>query len=130
MNSQHLLDNFLETILDPDKETINYYGAEVPFPSLVQAELSYQFNLNLKNNVLPNEFEKNIEKVKVGIKYDLEKKYELYYLLLYHICYLRKNTVDLMQDNKFNFKQLNELLFGTEEDIVKYYNEIKQYSLN
>ena len=54
MNSQHLLDSFLETVLEPDKETINYNGVEVPFPSLAQAELDRQFNKNLKNNVSPS----------------------------------------------------------------------------
>ena len=52
MNNQLLLDNFLETVLEPDKETINYYGVEVPFPSLAQAELNHQFNLNLNNKLI------------------------------------------------------------------------------
>ena len=84
MNNQHLLDSFLETVLEPDKETINYYGVEVPFPSLAQAELDRQFNINLKNNVSPRDFEKVIDGVIVSIKLDLKKKYKLYYFLLYN----------------------------------------------
>ena len=66
MNNQLLLDNFLETVLEPDKETINYYGVEVPFPSLAQVELNHQFNLNLNNNISPDIFESIIEKVAIG----------------------------------------------------------------
>ena len=29
MNNQHLLDSFLETVLEPDKEIINYNGSDV-----------------------------------------------------------------------------------------------------
>lgn len=61
MNDQLILDNFLETILETDKETINYNGIEIPFPSLAQAELDRQFNINLKNNISPNEFEKRLK---------------------------------------------------------------------
>ena len=127
MNNQHLLDSFLETVLEPDKETINYYGFEVPFPSLAQAELDRQFNLNLKNNVSPRDFEKVIDGVIVSIKLDLKKKYKLYYFLLYNISYLRKNKINL---TKFNFEEINELLFSTEENIFKYYEQIKRLSLN
>ena len=127
MNNQHLLDSFLETVLEPDKETINYYGVEVPFPSLAQAELDRQFNLNLKNNVSPRDFEKVIDGVIVSIKLDLKKKYKLYYFLLYNISYLRKNKINL---TKFNFEEINELLFSTEENIFKYYEQIKRLSLN
>ena len=130
MNNQHLLDSFLETVLEPDKETINYHGVEVPFPSLAQAELDRQFNLNLKNNVSPRDFEKVIDGVIVSIKLDLKKKYKLYYFLLYNISYLRKNKVDITKENKFNFEKANELLFSTEENICKYYEQIKRLSLN
>ena len=74
MNNQHLLDSFLETVLEPDKETINYHGVEVSFPSLAQAELDRQFNLNLKNNVSPRDFEKVFDGVIVSIKLDLKRK--------------------------------------------------------
>ena len=107
MNNQNLLDSFLETVLEPDKETINYYGVEVPFPSLAQAELDRQFNLNLKNNVSPRDFEKVIDGVIVSIKLDLKKKYKLYYFLLYNISYLRKNKIDITKENKFNFEKVN-----------------------
>ena len=127
MNNQHLLDSFLETVLEPDKETINYHGVEVPFPSLAQAELDRQFNLNLKNNVSPRDFQKVIDGVIVSIKLDLKKKYKLYYFLLYNISYLRKNKINL---TKFNFEEINELLFSTEENIFKYYEQIKRLSLN
>ena len=127
MNSQHLLDSFLETVLEPDKETINYYGVEVPFPSLAQAELDRQFNLNLKNNVSPRDFEKVVDGVIVSIKLDLKRKYKLYYFLLYNISYLRKNKINL---TKFNFEEINELLFSSEDHIYSYYNKIKQLSLN
>lgn len=127
MNNQHLLDSFLETVLEPDKETINYYGIEVPFPSLSQAELDRQFNINLKNNVSPRDFEKVIDGVIVSIKLDLKRKYKLYYFLLYNISFLRKNKIDL---TKFNFEEINELLFSTEEYIYSYYVKIKQLSLN
>ena len=127
MNNQHLLDSFLETVLEPDKETINYYGVEVPFPSLAQAELDRQFNLNLKNNVSPRDFEKVIDGVIVSIKLDLKRKYKLYYFLLYNISYLRKNKINL---TKFNFEEINELLFSSEDHIYSYYNKIKQLSLN
>ena len=127
MNNQHLLDSFLETVLEPDKETINYYGVEVPFPSLCQAELDRQFNLNLKNNVSPRDFEKVIDGVIVSIKLDLKKKYKLYYFLLYNISYLRKNKINR---TKFDFEEINELLFSTEEHIYSYYDKIKQLSLN
>jgi hypothetical protein len=127
MNNQHLLDSFLETVLEPDKETINYYGVEVPFPSLAQAELDRQFNLNLKNNVSPRDFEKVVDGVIVSIKLDLKRKYKLYYFLLYNISYLRKNKIDL---TKFNFEEINELLFSSEDHIYSYYNKIKQLSLN
>ena len=127
MNSQLLLDNFLETVLEPDKETITYYGVEVPFPSLAQAELERQFNLNLKNNVSPRDFEKVIEIVVVNIKLDLEKKYKLYYFLLYNISYLKKNKIDF---TKFNLEEINELLFSNENHIYSYYDKIKQLSLN
>ena len=127
MNNQHLLDSFLETVLEPDKETINYYGVEVPFPSLAQAELDRQFNLNLKNNVSPRDFEKVIDGVIVSIKLDLKKKYKLYYFLLYNISYLRKNKINL---TKFNFEEINELLFSSEDHIYSYYDKIKQLSLN
>ena len=127
MNNQYLLDSFLETVLEPDKETINYYGFEVPFPSLAQAELDRQFNLNLKNNVSPRDFEKVIDGVIVSIKLDLKKKYKLYYFLLYNISYLRKNKINL---TKFNFEEINELLFSTEDHIYSYYDKIKQLSLN
>ena len=130
MNSQHLLDSFLETVLEPDKETINYHGVEVPFPSLAQAELDRQFNINLKNNVSPRDFEKVIDEVIVSIKLDLKKKYKLYYFLLYNISYLRKNKIDITKENKFNFENVNELLFSTEENIFKYYEQIKRLSLN
>ena len=127
MNNQHLLDSFLETVLEPDKETINYYGVEVPFPSLAQAELDRQFNINLKNNVSPRDFEKVIDGVVVSIKLDLKKKYKLYYFLLYNISYLRKNKINL---TKFNFEEINELLFSSEDHIYSYYDKIKQLSLN
>ena len=127
MNNQHLLDSFLETVLEPDKETINYYGVEVPFPSLAQAELDRQFNLNLKNNVSPRDFEKVIDEVIVSIKLDLKKKYKLYYFLLYNISYLRKNKIN---PTKFNFEEINELLFSSEDHIYSYYDKIKQLSLN
>ena len=127
MNNQHLLDSFLETVLEPDKETINYYGVEVPFPSLAQAELDRQFNLNLKNNVSPRDFEKVIDGVIVSIKLNLKRKYKLYYFLLYNISYLRKNKINL---TKFNFEEINELLFSTEDHIYSYYDKIKQLSLN
>ena len=127
MNNQHLLDSFLETVLEHDKETINYYGVEVPFPSLAQAELDRQFNLNLKNNVSPRDFEKVIDGVIVSIKLDLKKKYKLYYFLLYNISYLRKNKINL---TKFDFEEINELLFSSEDHIYLYYDKIKQLSLN
>ena len=127
MNNQHLLDSFLETVLEPDKETINYYGVEVPFPSLAQAELDRQFNLNLKNNVSPRDFEKVIDGVIVSIKLDLKRKYKLYYFLLYNISYLRKNKINL---TKFDFEEINELLFSSEDHIYSYYDKIKQLSLN
>ena len=127
MNNQILLDSFLETVLEPDKETINYYGVEVPFPSLAQAELDRQFNLNLKNNVSPRDFEKVIDGVIVSIKLDLKRKYKLYYFLLYNISYLRKNKINL---TKFNFEEINELLFSSEDHIYSYYDKIKQLSLN
>ena len=127
MNNQILLDSFLETVLEPDKETINYYGVEVPFPSLAQAELDRQFNLNLKNNVSPRDFEKVIDGVIVSIKLDLKKKYKLYYFLLYNISYLRKNKINL---TKFDFEEINELLFSSEDHIYSYYDKIKQLSLN
>ena len=127
MNNQHLLDSFLETVLEPDKETINYYGVEVPFPSLAQAELDRQFNLNLKNNVSPRDFEKVIDGVIVSIKLDLKKKYKLYYFILYNISYLRKSKINL---TKFNFEEINELLFSTEDHIYSHYVKIKQLSLN
>ena len=127
MNNQYLLDSFLETVLEPDKETINYYGVEVPFPSLAQAELDLQFNLNLKNNVSPRDFEKVIDGVIVSIKLDLKKKYKLYYFLLYNISYLRKNKINT---TKFNFEEMNKLLFSSEDHIYSYYDKIKQLSLN
>ena len=127
MNNQILLDSFLETVLEPDKETINYYGVEVPFPSLAQAELDRQFNLNLKNNVSPRDFEKVIDGVIVSIKLDLKKKYKLYYFLLYNISYLRKNKINT---TKFNFEEMNKLLFSSEDHIYSYYDKIKQLSLN
>lgn len=130
MNSQHLLDSFLETVLEPDKETINYNGVEVPFPSLAQAELDRQFNKNLKNNVSPREFERVVDGVIASIKLDLKKKYKHYYFLLYNISYLRKNKIDITKENKFNFEKVNELLFSTEENIFKYYEQIKRLSLN
>jgi hypothetical protein len=130
MNNQHLLDSFLETVLEPDKETINYHGVEVPFPSLAQAELDRQFNLNLKNNVSPRDFEKVVDGVIVSIKLDLKKKYKLYYFLLYNISYLRKNKIDLTKESKFNLEEINELLFSTEENVFKYYEQIKRLSLN
>ena len=130
MNSQHLLDSFLETVLEPDKETINYNGVEVPFPSLAQAELDREFNKNLKNNVSPREFERVVDGVIASIKLDLKKKYKLYYFLLYNISYLRKNKIDITKENKFNFEKVNELLFSTEENIFKYYEQIKRLSLN
>ena len=130
MNSEHLLDSFLETVLEPDKETINYHGVEVPFPSLAQAELDRQFNLNLKNNVSPREFEKVVDGVIISIKLDLKRKYKLYYFLLYNISYLRKNKIDLTKESKFNLEEINELLFSTEENVFKYYEQIKRLSLN
>ena len=130
MNNQHLLDSFLETVLEPDNETINYYGVEVPFPSLAQAELDHQFNLNIKNNLSPRDFEKVIDGVIASIKLDLKRKYKLYYFLLYNISYLRKNKIDITKENKFNFEKVNELLFSTEENIFKYYKQIKRLSLN
>ena len=130
MNNQHLLDSFLETVLETDKETINYHGVEVPFPSLAQAELDRQFNLNLKNNVSPREFEKVVDGVIISIKLDLKRKYKLYYFLLYNISYLRKNKIDLTKESKFNLEEINELLFSTEENIFKHYEQIKRLSLN
>jgi hypothetical protein len=130
MNNQHLLDSFLETVLEPDKETINYHGVEIPFPSLAQAELDRQFNLNLKNNVSPRDFEKVVDGVIVSIKLDLKNKYKLYYFLLYNISYLRKNKIDLTKESKFNLEEINELLFSTEENVFKYYEQIKRLSLN
>ena len=127
MNNQHLLDSFLETVLEPDKETINYHGFDVSFPSLAQAELDRQFNINLKNNVSPRDFEKVIDGVIVSIKLDLKKKYKLYYFLLYNISYLRKNKINT---TKFNFEEINELLFSSEDHIYSYYDKIKQLSLN
>ena len=127
MNNQYLLDSFLETVLEPDKETINYYGVNVPFPSLAQAELDHQFNINLKNNVSPRDFEKVIDRVVVNIKLDLKKKYKLYYFLLYNISYLKKNKINFI---KFNLEEINELLFSSEDHIYSYYDKIKQLSLN
>ena len=130
MNNQHLLDSFLETVLEPDKETINYHGVEFPFPSLAQAELDRQFNLNLKNNVSPREFEKVVDGVIVSIKLDLNRKYKLYYFLLYYISYLKKNKIDLIKENKFNLEEINELLFSTEDHIYSYYEKVKRLNLN
>jgi len=130
MNNQHLLDSFLETVLEPDKDTINYHGVDVPFPSLAQAELDRQFNLNLKNNVSPRDFEKVVDGVIVSIKLNLKRKYKLYYFLLYNISYLRKNKIDLTKESKFNLEEINKLLFSTEENIFKYYEQIKRLSLN
>jgi hypothetical protein len=130
MNSQHLLDSFLETVLEPDKETINYHGVDVPFPSLAQAELDRQFNINLKNNISPRDFEKVIDVVIVSIKLDLKKKYKFYYFLLYNISYLRKNKIDLTKESKFNLEEINELLFSTEDHIYSYYEKVKRLSLN
>ena len=130
MNNQHLLDSFLETVLEPDKETINYHGVEIPFPSLAQAELDRQFNLNLKNNVAPRDFEKVVDGVIVSIKLNLKRKYKLYYFLLYNISYLKRNKIDLTKENKFNLEEINELLFSTEENIFKHYEQIKRLSLN
>jgi hypothetical protein len=127
MDNQHLLESFLETVLEPDKETINYYGMEIPFPSLAQAELDRQFNINLKNNVSPRDFEKVVDGVIVIIKLDFKRKYKLYYFLLYNISYLRKNKINL---TKFNFEEINELLFSTEDHIYLYYDKIKKLSLN
>jgi hypothetical protein len=130
MNNQHLLDSFLETVLEPDKETINYHGIEVPFPSLAQAELDRHFNLNLRNNVLPRDFEKVVDGVIVSIKLDLKRKYKLYYFLLYNISYLRKNKIDLTKESKFHLEEINELLFSTEDHICSYYEKFKRFSLN
>ena len=130
MSNHHLLDSFLETVLEPDKETINYHGVEIPFQSLAQAELDRQFNLNLKNNVAPRDFEKVVDGVIVSIKLDLKRKYKLYYFLLYNISYLRNNKIDLTKENKFNLEEINELLFSTEENIFKYYEKVKRLSLN
>ena len=130
MNDQLILDNFLETILEPDKETINYNGTEVPFPSQAQAELDRQFNLSLKNNILPDEFEKKIEETQLCIKFNLETKYKIYYFLLYNICYFKKNKINFLNKNNLKFEELNELLFATEEEIVQYYKKIRQYNLN
>jgi hypothetical protein len=130
MSSQHLLNSFLETVLEPDKDTINYHGVDVPFPSLAQAELDRQFNLNLKNNVSPREFEKVVDGVIISIKLDLKRKYKLYYFLLYNISYLRKNKIDLTKESKFNLEEINELLFSTEDHIYSYYEKIKRLSLN
>jgi len=127
MNDQLILDSFLETILEPDKETINYNGTEVPFPSQAQAELDRQFTISLRNNILPNEFEKKIEETQLCIKFNLETKYKIYYFLIYNICYFRKNKINFLNKNN---EELNELLFATEEEIVKYYKKIRQYSLN
>jgi hypothetical protein len=130
MNDQLILDNFLETILESDKETINYNGIEIAFLSLAQAELDRQFNLSLKNKISPNEFEKKIEETQLCTKFNLETKYKIYYLLLYNICYFKKNKINLLNRNDLKFKELNELLFATEEEIVQYYKKIKQYNLN
>lgn len=127
MNNQNLLDSFLATVLEPDKETITYYGVEVPFPSLAQAELERQFNLNLKNNVSPIEFEKVINNTIISIKLKFEKKNKYYYFLLYNICYLRKNKFDFKKDDELN---LNKLLFAPEGDIIKYYHKIRQFNFN
>lgn len=130
MINQLLLDNFLETVLEPDKETINYHGVKVPFPSLAQAELDRQFNINLNNNVSPREFEKVADGVIVSIKLDLKRKYKLYYFLLYNISYLKKNKIDITKENKFNLEEINELLFSTEDHIYSYYEKVKRLSLN
>jgi hypothetical protein len=130
MNDQLILDNFLETILESDKETINYNGIQIPFPSLAQAELDRQFNLSLKNKISPNEFEKKIEETQLCTKFNLEKKYKIYYFLLYNICYFKKNKINFLNRNDLKIKELNELLFATEEEIVQYYKKIKQYNLN
>jgi hypothetical protein len=130
MNDQLILDNFLETILESDKETINYNGIEIPFPSLAQAELDRQFNLSLKNKISPNEFEKKIEETQLCTKFNLETKYKIYYFLLYNICYFKKNKINFLNRNDLKIKELNELLFATEEEIVQYYKKIKQYNLN
>lgn len=130
MNDQLILDNFLETILETDKETINYNGIEIPFPSLAQAELDRQFNINLKNNISPNEFEKKIEESQLCTKFNLETKYKIYYFLLYNICYFRKNKINFLNKNNLKVNELNELLFATEEEIIQYYKRIRQYNLN
>ena len=130
MNDQLILDSFLEKILEPDKETFNYNGTEVPFPSQAQAELDRQFTISLRNNILPNEFEKKIEETQLCIKFNLETKYKIYYFLLYNICYFKKNKINFLNKNNLKFEELNELLFATEEEIVKYYKKIRQYSLN
>ena len=87
-------------------------------------------NLNLKNNVLPRDFEKVVDGVIVSIKLDLKKKYKLYYFLLYNISYLRNNKIDLTKENKFNLEEINELLFSTEDHIYSYYEKVKRLSLN
>jgi hypothetical protein len=130
MSSQHLLNSFLETVLEPDKDTINYHGVDVPFPSLAQAELDRQFNLNLKNNVSPREFEKVVDGVIISIKLDLKRKYKLYYFLLYNISYLKRNKIDLTKENKFNLEEINVLIFSTEDHIYSYYEKVKRLSLN
>lgn len=130
MNDQLILDNFLETILEPDKETISYNGIEVPFPSQAQAELDRQFNLSLKNNISPNEFEKKIEESQLCIKFNLERKHKIYYFLIYNFCYFKKNKINFLGENNLNFKELNKLLFCTEEEVVQYYNKTKKILLN
>jgi len=130
MDNQHLLESFLQTVLEPDKETVNYHDIEVPFPSIAQAELDHQFNLNLKNNVSPRDFEKVVDGVIVSIKLDLKRKYKLYYFLLYNISYLRNNKIDLNKESKFNLEEIIELLFSTEDHIYSYYEKVKRLSLN
>lgn len=130
MDTQLLLNNFLETVLEPDKETINYNGIEVPFPSLAQAELNHQFNLNLKKNVLPNEFEKKIEESKLCIKFNLEKKHKIYYFIIYNICYFKKNKINFLEKDNLNSKELNKLLFDNEKNIIEFFNKIKNFNLN
>ncbi len=130
MDREILLDNFIYTILDTSEDVVEYNGEKVNLPSLEQSELSFQFTQSLNTKTSPEKFKDNLENILKDIKFNLEKRYKMYLYIIYKICYLRENKINLLNTDDFSSKNIQNLMFENEDKINHYYLIIKNLNKN
>lgn len=130
MDREILLDNFIYTILDTSEDVVEYNGEKVNLPSLEQSELSFQFTQSLNTKTSPEKFKDNLENILKDIKFNLEKRYKMYLYIIYKICYLRENKINLLNTDDFSSKNIQNLMFENEDKIKKFYEKILSLNLN